>query len=187
MGYEAKLKNAKLSYYKGDFKLAQSHLDVLKLATSREIANDAMDLSLLIQDNIGLDSTEEALREYAKVDLLLFQNKKEQAVKSLEEMKVKFANHTIIDEILFLEGKLYAETGNFERAITNFETIYKNYPDEIYADDALFLVGKIYDENLNQSEKALEIYTTHLKSYPGSIYTSEVRKKLRKLRGDNIN
>jgi TolA-binding protein len=187
MGYEAKLKNAKLSYYKGDFKLAQSHLDVLKLATSREISNDAMDLSLLIQDNIGLDSAEDALKEYAKVDLLLFQNKKEEALKSLEAMKAKFANHTIIDEVLFLEGKLYAETGNFEKAITNFETIYKNYPEEIYADDALFLVGKIFDENLNQRDKALEIYTSHLKTYPGSIYTSEVRKKLRKLRGDNLN
>jgi tetratricopeptide (TPR) repeat protein len=187
MGYEAKLKNAKLSYYKGDFKLAQSHLDVLKLATSREIANDAMDLSLLIQDNIGMDSVEDALKEYAKVDLLLFQNKKEEALKALEEMKVKFANHTIIDEILFLEGKLFAETGNFERALSNFEAIYKNYSEEIYADDALFLVGKIYEENLKQRDKALEIYTSHLKDYPGSIYTAEVRKRLRKLRGDNIN
>jgi hypothetical protein len=35
-----------------DFELAQAHLDILKLATSREIANDAMELSLLITDNL---------------------------------------------------------------------------------------------------------------------------------------
>src|SRR5690606_10873898 len=84
IGHTAKLKNAKLSYYKGDFELAQSHLDVLKLATSREISNDAISLSLLIQDNITFDTTEEAMRDYALVDLILFQNKKQQALDHLD-------------------------------------------------------------------------------------------------------
>lgn len=187
LGHEAKLKNAKLSYYKGDFKLAQSHLDILKLATSREIANDAMDLSLLIQDNIGMDSTEDALREYAKVDLLLFQNKKEEALERLTELEKIYSTHTIIDEIVFLKGKIFLEIGKPDKAIENFQKIYSNYPNEIYGDDALFFMAQVYDQNLKDNAKALELYTTHLKTFPGSIFTAEVRKRIRKLRGDTIN
>ena len=75
LGYEAKLRNARLSYYAGDFKLAQSHLDILKEATTREIANDAMQLSLLIQNNTVEDTLGLGLRAYAAVEELVFQNK----------------------------------------------------------------------------------------------------------------
>ncbi|HEY9047343.1 MAG TPA: tetratricopeptide repeat protein, partial [Ohtaekwangia sp.] len=87
VGYEAKLKNAKLSYYKGDFRLAQEHLDILKEATTREIANDALDLSMRIKENIAFDSLGEALKEYASVELLLYQNKTDEALKQLEKLK----------------------------------------------------------------------------------------------------
>jgi Flp pilus assembly protein TadD len=87
LGYEAKLKNAKLSYYKGDFMLAQEHLDILKEATTREIANDAMDLSMLIKENIAFDSVGEALKEFASIELLLFQNKSAEALKKISLLK----------------------------------------------------------------------------------------------------
>jgi tetratricopeptide (TPR) repeat protein len=98
LGHEAKLRNAKLSYYKGEFKLAQEHLDILKLATSREIANDAMDLSILIQDNTGLDSTGEAMRAYAAVDLLLFQHRDDEALRQLDALLTKYPNPQLTDE-----------------------------------------------------------------------------------------
>ena len=87
IGYEAKLKNAKLSYYKGDFRLAQEHLDILKQATTREIANDALDLSMRIKENIAFDSVGEALKQYASIELLLYQNKNEQALKQIQMLK----------------------------------------------------------------------------------------------------
>jgi len=88
LGYEAKLKNAKLSYFKGDFFLAQEHLDILKQATSREIANDAMELSMRIKENTANDTTGAALKEYAAIELLLVQNKIEQALKRLNNFQV---------------------------------------------------------------------------------------------------
>jgi len=87
LGYEAKLKNAKLSYFKGDFKLAQEHLDILKEATTREIANDAMDLSMRIKENIAFDSTGAALKEYAAIELLLYQNKIDEALAAMENFR----------------------------------------------------------------------------------------------------
>ena len=88
LGYEAKLKNAKLSYFKGDFLLAQEHLDILKQATSREIANDAMELSMRIKENTVYDTTGAALKEYAAIELLLAQNKIELALKRLNNFQV---------------------------------------------------------------------------------------------------
>jgi hypothetical protein len=102
LGYEAKLRNAKLHYFKGEFELAKAVLDILKKATSREIANDANELSLLIMDNTGLDSTESAMKAYSSVELLLFQNKKFEAIDSLKNLYKKYENHSLSDEIIWL-------------------------------------------------------------------------------------
>ena len=110
-GYEAKLKNAKLHYYKGNFTVAKDLLDVLKLATSREIANDAEQLSLLIVDNTGLDSTEAAMRWYADIELLLLQNKTDEAVDNLNKMWTKYGEHSLADEVLWLRANTYLKQG----------------------------------------------------------------------------
>lgn len=83
IGYDAKLRNAKLSFYNGDFKLAQEHLDILKKATTREIANDAIDLSMLIKENTTYDTLGTALKEYAAIELLMVQNKTSEALTRL--------------------------------------------------------------------------------------------------------
>jgi tetratricopeptide (TPR) repeat protein len=88
LGYEAKLRNAKLSYFKGDFLLAQEHLDILKQATSREIANDAMELSMRIKENTVYDTTGAALKEYAAIELLLAQNKNDIALLRLNNFRI---------------------------------------------------------------------------------------------------
>ncbi len=84
VAYDAKLKNAKLSYFKGDFLLAQEHLDILKEATTREIANDALELSLRIKENTAFDSTGAALKVYASIELMLYQNKIDEALNRLQ-------------------------------------------------------------------------------------------------------
>jgi len=187
LGHEAKLRNAKLSYYRGDFELAQEHLDILKLATSREIANDAMDLSLLITDNTGLDSSTTALKEYAATELLIFQNKQEQAQAKLDQMLKEYAGHSLTDEIYFLKATLYLKAGDFQQAINNLNYIVSNPKYDILSDDAIFTMGKIYEENLNDKAKAQELYNSLLLKYPGSIFTVDARKRFRKLRGDVVN
>lgn len=187
IGYLAKLKNAKLSYYKGDFELAQSHLDVLKLATSREISNDAISLSLLIQNNIAFDSTEEAMRDYARIDLILFQNKKQEALNHLDSMIIKFPGHALTDEIWWRKANILLELGQFEASVDLLDQIVKQYSYDILSDDAYFLMGTILEDYLNKPNEAMEIYQSLLKNYPGSLYTSEARKRYRSLRGDFLN
>ena len=190
VGYEAKLKNAKLSYYKGDFRLAQEHLDILKEATTREIANDAMDLSMLIKENIAFDSMGEALSQYAQVELLLYQNKIQGALEKIQKLKQgmgdssAFSNHTILDDVYWLEAEIRMKRAEFNESIALLQKIQDEYADDILADDAYFLQGEIYDRHLKDKEKAMEIYREFLNKYPGSVYAAEARKRYRVMRGD---
>jgi outer membrane protein assembly factor BamD (BamD/ComL family) len=143
LGHEAKLKNAKLHYYKGDFTVSKDILDILKLATSREIANDAEQLSLLIVDNTGLDSTEAAMREYAAIDLLLFQNRTDEAVDKLNGMWKKYGEHSLADEILWLRAKTYMKQGKQAEALEDLKMITTKFPQDILGDDAMFTQGSI--------------------------------------------
>ena len=186
-GQKAKFKNAQLSYFKSDFKLAKDHLDVLKLATTREIANDAIDLSLLIHNNTALDSSENALICYAGIELLLFQHKYDTALKSLKEMENTYRNHPILDEVYWLEAKVYSEIGKYEKSIQVLDKILERYSQDILADNALYTKAVILEENLHKLEEAQELYQKFLKNYHGSVYTDDVRKRFRKLRGDQIN
>ncbi|MBJ6117581.1 tetratricopeptide repeat protein [Pontibacter sp. BT310] len=187
IGYDAKLRNARLSYYKGDFELAQAHLDILKLATSREIANDAMDLSLLITDNTGLDTSTTAMEEYAAIELLVFQNKLQQALTKLDGMLKKYPGHSLTDEIYFQKAAIQERMGNFTEAVASLQHIVGNPQYDILSDDALFRMAYIYEENLKDPAKAQQLYNDLLKKHQGSIFVAEARKRFRKLRGDTVN
>lgn len=187
LGQEAKLRNAKLHYYSGEFDLAKEILDILKKATTREIANDAMQLSLLIQDNIGLDTSEVAMQEYAKVDLLLFQNRNDEAMRALDSIFEKYKSHSLADDILWLKANTHLKVNEPQKALEDLELLRKNYNFDILADDAIFLEAKIYEEYFGQKDKAMELYREILQKFPGSIYGAEARKRFRNLRGDTIN
>ncbi|RPD49255.1 hypothetical protein DNI29_00170 [Hymenobacter sediminis] len=187
LGYDAKLRNARLSYFAGDFKLAQSHLDILKQATSREIANDAMQLSLLITDNTAMDTAGVALRDYAAVEQLVFQNKIPEALRGLDALLQKYPGHALQDEAWFLKAQLLRRTGDYPAALATLESITGNPKYDVLSDDALFLAASIQEENLKDFGQAQQLYNQVLVKYPGSIYVAEARKRFRKLRGDVVN
>ncbi len=186
LGYEAKLRNARLSYYAGDFKLAQSHLDILKEATTREIANDAMQLSLLIQNNTVEDTLGLGLRAYAAVEELVFENKIPEAITGLDALLLKFPGHAISYDTYYLKAQLQRRAGDFAGALTTLERITLNPKAEVLSDDALFLTARIQEEDLKDKARALALYEQVLTKFPGSIYVAEARKRFRKLRGDGV-
>jgi tetratricopeptide (TPR) repeat protein len=187
LGYEAKLRNAKLNYFKGEFELAKAVLDILKKATSREIANDANDLSLLIMDNTGLDSTEKAMREYSNVELMLFQNKKSEAIDTLKQLYQRYPKHSLSDDILWLLAKTYMTIDSNQQALATLQTLTAKFGVDILGDDALFATAKLYQEKLNDKNEAMKLYQQLMEKYPGSIFVAESRKRFRFLRGDVIN
>lgn len=187
IGQEAKFRNAKISYYTGDFKWAQSQLDVLKGATSKLIANDAMDLSLLISDALAIDTNIAPLLIFARADLLAFQNKDDQAIQTLDSISVLFPNHALADDILYRKAQLAIKHAKYNEAGAFYESILTNYGSDILGDDALFKLADLNEFQFKNTDKAKELYQQLLEKYPGSLYVVEARKRFRKLRGDTIN
>lgn len=187
IGQEAKFRNAKISYYTGDFMWAQAQLDVLKGATAKLIANDAMDLSLLISDALAIDTNVAPLMIFSRADLLAFQNKDEQAQITLDSINTLFPNHALADEILYKKAQIKLKHGNYPEAAAFYDTIVKNYGDDILGDDALFKLADLNENQFKNFEKAKELFQQLLIKYPGSLYVVEARKRFRKLRGDSFN
>lgn len=187
LAQEARFKVAQTSYFKGDFEWAQVQLDVLKKSTSQLMANDAMQLSLLIRDNSIEDSTQVALKKYARADLLAYQEKNAEAIAVLDDILTNHKGETIEDEAWLKQGEIYERTGEFDKAAENYRKILQYYEDGILADDAHFRLARIYEVELNDPEKAKEQYGEILFHHADSIFFVEARKKYRMLRGDSIN
>lgn len=187
LSQEARFRVAKTSYYKGDFKWADSQLKILKKSTSQLTANDALDLKLLISDNKAEDSLQTALKSYAKADLLAFQNKKDEAIKILSSILNNHKTEGIIAQTLLKQAQLFEEKKQFNKAKTNYEQLIRDFKDSILMDDALFSLAQIYSNHLAQPEQAKKLYETIIFNHADSIYFVDARKKFRALRGDAIN
>lgn len=187
LAQEARFKVAQTSYFKGDFQWAQIQLDVLRKSASQLIANDAMQLSLMIRDNSLEDSTQTALKKYAKADLMAFQQKYDEAILALEEITINHKGEKIEDEALLKQGEIFEKTGQYLKAEANYLKLIEFYNDDILADDAHFRLAKLYQNQLQQPDKAKELYEQIIFNFADSIYFVEARKKYRLLRGDAIN
>lgn len=184
---EARFKVAKASYYKGDFKWAEAQLKILKASTSQLIANDALDLKLLISDNKFEDSTQTALKLFAKADLYAYQNKTDEAISLLDKILENHKTESIIDQALYKQGKLYEGKKTYLKAEANYKAIIDNYREDILADDAYYALAELYVNVLNKPEEAQALYEKIIFNHADSIYFVEARKKFRALRGDAIN
>ena len=176
LGQEAKFKNAKLSYYTGDFEWAKGQLDILKTATTQLISNNAIELALLIQDNTGLDSTEDAMKEYAQAEFYLYQNNIAKCSEILNMLPFKYPKHTLNDDIYFLKAKLQEKSGNYIQANELYEKVYTNYSRDILADNAMFRSASIYLYVLNQPEKAQSLFEKLVLDYNSSLFAVDARK-----------
>jgi tetratricopeptide (TPR) repeat protein len=186
IGQEAKFRNAKLSYYQGDFEWAQGQLTVLKAATSKLIANDALDLSLLILENAD-DSIAVPLHIFSRADLLMFQNQDSLAMLTLDSISSLFPQTTLNDDILFRKYKVAMKYNKFSEAKDQLNKLLSKYSDDILADDALFSLAELEHYRFRNIEEAKKSYEKLIIDYPGSIYTVESRKRFRQLRGDKFN
>lgn len=181
LGEEARYRNAKLAYYRGDFDWAQAQLKVLKSFTSELMANDALYLSVLITENIPADSNLVPLQEFAKADLLLFQNKMSDALKVLNDIQVKFPQHPLNDDIWLLKSRIALKQHQPIEAIKYLEEILKGFKEDVLADDATFRIAEIYERYLNNSKEAKKYYEDLILNFSGSTYTQEARKRLQNL------
>ena len=184
IGQEASLKTAKTSYFKTDFEWASHQLKVLKSASSQLIANDALDLFLLVSDNTVEDSLQVALKKFARADFLLYQNKKAGALAGFQLILKEHKGEDIEPVTLLRIGKIYEKMGDFANALANYDAIITKHKDCIYIDEALYFSAEIYNIQLKDPEMAKLLYEEMLTKHEDSIYYVDSRNKYRKLRGD---
>lgn len=181
LGEEARFRNAKLAYYRGDFSWAQGQLSVLKASTSELIANDALYLSVLITENITPDSNLLPLQRFAYADLLLFQNRDQEAAQLLDSLNQHFPEHPLQDDILMLDAKLAQKHGEYDKALSYLKTIYEKYGKDVLGDDAVFKTAELYETFLKQPANARKFYEQLIVDYPGSTYVQTARQRLSQL------
>lgn len=187
LAQQARFKVAKTSYYKGDFDWAETQLKVLKSSTSQLIANDALELKLLITDHKAIDSLYTALKRYAKADLLMTQKKPKEAILVLDSILENHKADPIIDQVLLFQAHVYESQKQYVKAASNYLLIIKNHKEEILIDDAYFYLAELYRTQLEDSEKAQHNYESIIFNHEDSIHFVEARRQYRILRGDLIN
>lgn len=181
IGHEARFRNAKLRYYIGEFTWAQTHLDVLKAATSKLIANDALALSLLIRDNLTEDTTGASLRLFAQADLYLYQRNAGKALDLLDSLEKTVAAAGMLPYILSRKAEIAARQGQYHAADSLYGEIANRFSDSYLADQSIYRSALLNEVQLNNPSKARQLFGQLLDKYPASLYTSEARRKYRLL------
>ena len=182
LGAAAKYRNAKLSYYSHDFTWAKSQLDVLRASTSKLVANDAMELSLLISDNMDDDSTYGMLERFADADLLLYRGMLDSAWEAFDAVTRFALSHPLFDEVLMRKAQIRTKQARYAEADSLLQRLVDFYPYDITADDALMLRAEINEEHLGNRQVALECYEKLLLDYPTSLYADRARKRYNALK-----
>jgi tetratricopeptide (TPR) repeat protein len=184
VAHEASLKAAKTSYFKTDFVWALKQFKELKAANTQLIANDALEYFLLINDNTVADSAQTALKEFAKGDYLLYQNRNQGAIAQFKSILEKYKGQEIEAVTLLRLGKIYEKIANYNLALSQYQEIIDHHNDGIYIDEALFFSAEIYNTKLKETDKAKPLYEKIIFNHEDSIYFVEARKSFRQLRGD---
>jgi tetratricopeptide (TPR) repeat protein len=186
IGNDAKFRSTKLAFYQGDFNYAKSQADVLKASTSQLIANDALNLSLLISDNLQHKTDSLALLMYAKAEMIQFRNRPELALSKLDSIGIVYPTNSLTDDILMAKAKIFLKTNESIKAVEALKELINSHSDSIWLDDALFTLADLYEKKLDDVAQAKILYQKLMSDYPGSMFNAEARKRFRNLRGDNL-
>ncbi len=182
-GQFAKFKRAELSFYRGDFDWASMQLDVLKSATTQLISNDAMELALVIIDNLGIDSNYQALQWYGKALLFEKQHQYQKSWSYLDSIMTNYPGHALSDEVLYVKARIKKDQGQYKEAAELLETLSLAFNFDILADNALYQLGMLYAYQLNNQEKAMATFEKLIDKYGSSVYLVDARREYRKIRG----
>ena len=182
IAHEAKFKNAQLRYFIGEFEWANAALKILKSATSKLVANDAMTLSLTISDNLEYDTI--GLKRLAKADYYIYQHRYELANQMLDSVVAYNPNEVSLPSAFYRKAKIAVNAGDYEFADSLYKRVYEGYADSYIADEALIEDALLLENQLNRKEEAMECYSKLFDYYTASVYVAQARKSYRRLRDE---
>ncbi len=180
----ASMKSIRISYYRGEFDSVLAQLKPLAAASKFDVANDALELQIFLQQHIKVDR--EALILYAKAEFLTEQRNYSEALALLDDILQRFKSTLLFDDVLLRKAEWFRRIGHWPDAIQACERLLHEYAESIYADKALFMIGDIYEHDADKKQEAIQTYERLLEQFPSSFFTDDARIRIRRLRGESI-
>ncbi len=178
---EARFRLAELHFLSGQIDRAQTLLNaVLKTDVNRDIINDTIALSALLQEGQRADAT--LLSAYASACLKLRQKDQNGALHAFETLHHAHPKSFLADRLLDHQAKIYTDQKRYPQAIQTYRKLIATQPESPLSPAAYIAQGAIYDKYLGQYYDAQKIYETLLVNYPTSLEADIARERLRSLR-----
>lgn len=182
----ARFELAKLDFYQGEFNSAKSLVEAMQEQTSSDVANDAIEFKVMLNDNRGPDSLDTALRRYARALLEQRQRQTGNALLTLNHLLEEFGSHKLADDAHFRRAAVLQELQRHEEAIQAWLEMPLLYPTSFLGDRSLFLAARTADRNLGDVDRAIALYERILAEYPRSLLVRNARDQIRILRGEEV-
>ncbi|MDL2283261.1 tetratricopeptide repeat protein [Odoribacter sp. OttesenSCG-928-G04] len=179
IGYEAKLKKAWMAYYEGDLLWANAQFSVLKGATSKLIANDALKISHFIGMNYAPEEDNSALEKTAQAEYLIYRKMYPEAMQLLDSV-IGNATQAISDYALLQKAHLHIKQQEPQKAMPILAQLKKENSEVYIQAEAIYLLAGLEIER-NEKEKALELYKTLITDYSGSVYSVDAARIYREI------
>lgn len=177
---QAQYELALLHFYRGEFEAALTRAEATSANTAADVANDAIALKVLLQENRGPDSLDTPLRMFAKARLYERQHRYEEAAAQLDSLLQQYGRHSLADHAYFRQAHVSLAQGDTTDALASFKRLPHRHPRSPYADRSLYRVATL-NEALGDSAAAVEVYNQLLTEYPKSLLTSDARGRIRSL------
>lgn len=175
----ANYKLAKINFAHGSFDKAKERLAEVISNLKDNTANDAIELSLLMNTQMN-DSSKLVL--FGQAELLIVGGRFEEALN-------KYQLAADDDKSLMLAGLSKLRSAEMQTALDRYEEaglllteLADAGSENIYADKALYLLAKIYEYGTKKLDKAIETYEKLLAKFPASLYLDEARESIINLR-----
>src|SRR3972149_35009 len=170
---------ARINLFEGSFTEAKARLSKIITNLKDNTANDAIELSLLL-NTASADSSN--LLKFGKAEFLIEQRKFAEADEQFRNIALD-PNAFILHHVSKIrEAEVELAMDNLDKSIGLLEKITDEAEKNIYANKALYLLSRIYQYGKKNYPKAIESYELLLAKFPNSLYQDDSRNAIIELR-----
>jgi tetratricopeptide (TPR) repeat protein len=177
----ARFELARLQFYQGRFDAAAARAQTTSADPSADVANDAIELRVLIQENRGPDSLDTPLRQYARAQLDVRRHRFDAATAGLDSLLDHHGRHPLADQARFALARVQLARGDTTSARQTLRALPRRHPRSPYADRSLYRLAQLFEAQ-DRPEQAIALYDRLLAEYPKSLLAGDARTRLRTLR-----
>lgn len=177
---KARYELALLHFYQGEFDAALTRVEATNQNTSADVANDAIELKVLLRQNRGPDSLDAPLRLFADARLKERRHRYDESLATLDTLLSRFGRHPLADNARFMQAHALTAAGDTSGAAEQFAQIPMMHPRSPFADRSLFERARLLEVQ-DDLEGAVQAYNKLLEDYPKSLLAPDARARVRDL------